>query len=274
MSEFPGKIQEQELDGADLTVVSQLELFEQFVSEIRDSEDEVCQYTHSGVADFLHYKLGHLKGSSFEIMGPETTGLYREIRDNGSNTTIYMNPLDCERPCLLYESRLVNDKGKPVCISYKDEEQTPISPTTESYPYPPYVLNQGHPNHFTLSKADLVRGFRAIRKAVKQQLIQPIIEASGYKWAYSRSTYKNRVYFLHFSCFQDSKADMVPSKSRMRHLFPVYEPQPCQSSLSVGIHIFSKKYVIQYYHKKHRKLLDIVCSLMCEMYDNPVSVDN
>lgn len=272
MHTFAGQIEEQVLDLEDERVVSQLVKFEQFVAEIRDSEDNISQYTHSGIADFLHYKLGHLKGSSFEIMSPELTGLYREVRDPGSNTTVYMNPLDCERPCLLFESRLVNDKGKPVTIAYKEEEQTATSPTTESYPYPPHVLTQGHPTHFTLSKSDLVKGFRSIRREVRSKLIQPIIEATGYKWAYSRSTYKNRVYFLHFSCFQDINADMVPTKFSLQHLLNEYEPQSCESSLSIGIHIFSKNYVVQYYHRRHRKLLDIVCSLMDEMYDQPLHV--
>lgn len=274
MPEFAGKVEEKELDTNDIYVVSQLEMFEQFVSKIESSEDDMLQQTHSGVADFLSYKLGHLKGSSFEYMSPDLTGLYRELRDTATNTTIYMTPTDCERPCLLYESRLVNDKGKPVNITYTEGEPTDRSPTTESYPFPPFVLHQGHPTHFTLSKDDLTRGFRNVRREVTKQLVEPIIKATGYKWVYSRSTYKNRVYFLHFSCFQDIKADMIPSKHRIRHSLAVYEPHPCESSLSVGIHLFSKKYVIQYFHRRHTRLMDIVCSLLNDMMDSPLWLKN
>ncbi|ONH67867.1 hypothetical protein BON22_2557 [Cyberlindnera fabianii] len=243
--------------------MSEQERFEKFVDGIQYLEDKCHQFSHNGVADFLTYKLGHLKGSDFEIANKDATGLYREVRD-----CCYMNPIVCERPCLLYESRLVNDKGKPVTISYKDEDRRPDTPTTESYPFPPHILDRGHPDYFTISKGDLVKAFRSIRREVKKKLVSPITQTTGYKWVYTRSTYKNRVYFLYFSCFQDHKKDMVPSKFKHKSVLPIFEPQDCDSAISIGINIYSKKFVLQYVHKPHTRLLDIMCTLMLEMYDS------
>lgn len=264
---FTGEISENVPGRKDIEAADELRRFELFVSKLKDLDtDEPQQY--EGNALFLHYKLGHLKGSSFEIMSPDLNGLYREVQDYASSTTFYMNPIDCERQCLLLESRLVNATGNSVNITYKNE-QTPQSPTTLSYPYPPDILEKEHPAHFTLSKDDLVRGFKSIRREVNAKIIQPITAATGYKWHYSRSTYKDKVYFMYFSCFQDSRADMRPSKFKhfSQQQLEVFQLQPCESSLLVGLNIFTKKVIIYYSHKRHRKLFDIACSFLTEMYE-------
>ncbi|KAH3681098.1 hypothetical protein WICPIJ_007930 [Wickerhamomyces pijperi] len=239
----------------------------------------MVQLEHHGFADFLHYKLGHLRRSPFQLLKSSTMitpvsskgkakpmQMYRQITDSRTNTKYYIDPLVPIDEKLKVQGLLVDDQGKGLDTSISYDTSYPIESRLE--------LISEFPG-FEISKFDLRQAFNSMRSEIEKLIITPISMITGYKWCYSKSSYRDKLYLLEYTCFQDRDSDMVPSKydykTSPNRLYLEDQDQfagfkQCCSGVNVGIQIFTKQFIVTYKHKKyqHGRLVDLIHDVLKE----------
>lgn len=256
--------------------------FEGFLQQLKTNHEPYQDVQCDGFAHFLKYDLGNLNKL---IKGPQPNE-----PENNSETSLVNR--DGEAKALVNGEEVqvyAKKEGKPIKIYAEDG---PHGITYTTVPPKSQKHNDNEASHikeereeaelsesddkkliplsipeYKPSKEDYMKVITQVRLEVKKKIISPISKASGYKWEYSKGHFKDEILLLEFYCFQDVTKDMQPSKFTNSNIVEIYKLCECSSSVNVFINIITRQIRITYRHKSHTKLIDIIYSLLSQIYN-------
>ena len=257
--------------------------FEGFLHQLKTNHESHQDVQCDGFAHFLKYDLGNLNKL---IKGPQVddTDASSHIVNRNGEAKAVVNGEEVQ----VYAKK----EGKPVKIYAEDgpdgisyttvppgnnEEKdnttsTQVIDSKKEQDVAEYATNDEKLVPLAIpdykpTREDYMKVIGQVRLEVKKKIINPISKASGYKWEYSKGHFKDEILLLEFSCFQDVTKDMQPSKFTNRHIVEIYKLGECSSSLNVFINVITRQIRISYRHKSHTKLIDIIYSLLSQIYN-------
>jgi len=251
--------------------------FEGFLQQLRNNHEAYQDVQCDGFAHFLKYDLGNLN----------KLAKYQASRDNDeeNNEASHIVNRNGEAKALVNGEEVqvyAKKEGKPVKIyaengpeglsyttlskEYSDDQSElkdeKVTETNEEEKLIPLAIPDYKP-----TREDYMKVINQVRIEVTKKIIYPISKASGYKWEYAKGHFKDEILLLAFYCFQDSAKEMQPSKFNNKHLSETYKFERCSSSVNVFINIITRQIRITYRHKSHTKLIDIIYSLLSQIYN-------
>lgn len=250
--------------------------FEGFLHQLKTNHEPYQDVQCDGFAHFLKYDLGNLNQLAKDNVvvddAPQDisccmvseTGEAKALV-NGKEVQVYTK--ENGKPVKVYA-----EKG-PDGVSYTTvppqegtEDEVPKKSEGEENKdgrqFVPFSIPEYKP-----TKEDYMQVINQVRTEVKRKIIYPISKASGYKWEYSKGHFKDEILLLEFYCFQDITKDIQPGKFANGNLVSTFELCPCYSSVNVFINIITRQIRITYRHNSHTKLIDIIYTLLSQIYN-------
>lgn len=250
--------------------------FEGFLHQLKTNHEPYQDVQCDGFAHFLKYDLGNLNqlvkdnvlvddspdGKNHYVIGENGEA---KVLVNGKQTQLYTK--QDGKSVKVYAEKGPNGISYTTVPPERKDDTEDISENLEleddeGKQFVPYSIPEYKP-----TREDYMQVINQVRTEVKRKIVFPISKASGYKWEYSKGHFKDEILLLEFYCFQDISKDMQPSKFNNDNLVSTFKLAPCYSSVNVFINIITRQIRITYRHKSHTKLIDIIYSLLSQIYN-------